>query len=160
MSWSLVGVAALGASSGEVVVGRCVADLVGGQLPLLVSTVSPADPGPLGFAVVSFVSDASVRSLPSARYYPQREPSICYLGPGLDATVAGSIRVKPRSYNARWLAAGFPASAWFVRVDAMAPTGSLLPRFTPRAIVLDGDEFVPAGGAADPAPAFPLIRRG
>jgi hypothetical protein len=141
-------------------VGRCAADLIGGQLPLLVATLSPADPGPLGFAVVSFVSDASIRSLPSARYYPQREPSVCYLGPGLDATVAGSVRVKPRSYNVRWLAAGFPASAWFIRVDAMAPAGSIQPRFTPRSLVLDGVEFGPAGGTGDPALAFPLMPRG
>lgn len=159
MAWSLVGLVALGASSDEVVVGRCAADLIGGLLPLLVTTVSPADPRPLGFAVVSFVDDDSIRSLPSARYYPQPEPSVCQLGPGLDPTVAGTIRVKPRSYNRRWLEAGFPARTWFVRIDAMATAGTPLPRFTPRGIVLGSDELVPAGGAGDSGNAFPLIRR-
>ena len=159
MPWSLVGVVALGASSGEVVVGRCAADLIDGHLPLLVSTVSPADPGPLGFGVVAFVGDDGIRSLPSARYYPHPQPSVCLLGPGLDATVAGSVRFKPRSYNRKWLEAGFPARSWFVRVSAMAAAGSTAPRFTPRGIVLGSDELVPVGGAGSAGVAFPLIRR-
>ena len=159
MSWQLVGVVGLGPASDEVVVGRVAADLIGGNLPLLVSTLFPSDPRPLGFGVVGFVDDSGIRSLPAGRYYPQREPQLVALGPGFDATVAGSIRVKPRSYNRRWLEAGYPAAAWFVRVDAMAEVGATVPRFTPPGVVLGTDEYVPAGDSGDADFSFALIRR-
>jgi hypothetical protein len=113
----------------------------------------------LGFGVVSFVGDDGIRSLPAARYYPQREPQALQLGPGLDATVAGSIRIRPRSYNRRWLESGYPARAWFVRVDAMAAVGSTVPRFVPRSFSLGGVELVSTGSGDDPSNPFPLIRR-
>jgi hypothetical protein len=159
MPWQLVGLVGLGPASDEVVVGRVAADLIGGNLPLLVSTVSPSDPRPLGFGVVSFLGDDGIRSLPSGRYYPQREPQLVPLGPGFAATVAGSIRIKPRSYNRRWLEAGYPAATWFVRVDVEAEVGATIPRFTPAGVVLGTDEFVPAGVDGDVGPSFALIRR-
>ena len=159
MPWQLVGLVGLGPASDEVVAGRVAADLIGGNLVLLVSTVSPADPRPLGFAVVSFVDDDQIRSIPAGRYYPQAQPSVCQLGPGLSATVAGTVRVRPRSYNRRWLEAGYPAAAWFVRVDAMAAVGTTLPRFTPAGVVLGADEYVPVGSSGDVGSSFALIRR-
>jgi len=159
MPWQLVGVVGLGPASDEVPVGRVAADLIGGNLPLLVSTVFPSDPRPLGFGVVSFVGDDGIRSLPSGRYYPQREPQLLQLGPGYAATVAGSIRVKPRSYNRRWLEQGFPARSWFVRVDVLAETAQAPAQFVPRGLVLGGVEFVPTGGVGDSASAFALTRR-
>jgi hypothetical protein len=159
MAWQLVGLVGLGPASEEVVVGRVAADLIGNNLVLLVSTVAPADPRPLGFAVLSFVNDDSIRSLPATRYYPQREPTIQYLGPGLTTTVEGSIRIRPRSYNRRWLEAGYPAATWFVRVDLNTPNGTTQPRFTPAGIILDSDEYVPTGGAGDAGSSFALIRR-
>jgi hypothetical protein len=159
MAWQLVGVVGLGPASDEVVVGRVAADLIGGNLPLLVSTVSPSDPRPLGFGVVSFLGDDGIRSLPSGRYYPQREPQFVPLGPGLENTVAGSIRIRPRSYNRRWLEAGYPAAAWFIRVDVEAESGATVPRFTPAGVVLGTDEYVPTGGAGDAGSSFALIRR-
>ena len=159
MPWQLVGLVGLVAASDEVVVGRVAADLIGGNLPLLVTTVSPSDPRPLGFGVVGFVGDDGIRSLPAGRYYPQREPQLVPLGPGFDATVAGSIRIKPRSYNRRWLEAGYPAATWFIRVDAMAEVGATIPRFTPAGVVLGTDEYVPAGGSGDVGSSFALIRR-
>jgi hypothetical protein len=159
MPWQLVGLVGLGPASDEVVVGRVAADLIGDNLVLLVSTVAPADPRPLGFAVLSFVDDDKIRSLPSARYYPQRESTIQYLGPGLTATVAGSIRIRPRSYNRRWLEAGYPAATWFVRVDLNSPNGTTQPFFTPAGIILNSDEYVPDGSAGDDRPSFALIRR-
>jgi hypothetical protein len=159
MPWQLVGLVGLGSASDEVVVGRVAADLIDGNLPLLVETVLPSDPRPLGFGVVGFVDDSGIRSLPAGRYYPQREPQLLPLGPGYNATVAGSIRIRPRSYNRRWLEAGYPAAAWFIRVDAMAEVGATMPRFTPAGIALDDDEFVPAGVAGDAGSSFALIRR-
>jgi hypothetical protein len=159
MPWQLVGLVGLGPASDEVVVGRVAADLIDGNLPLLVETVSPSDPRPLGFGVVGFVDDSGIRSLPAGRYYPQREPQLLPIGPGYDATVAGSIRIRPRSYNRRWLEAGYPAAAWFIRVDAMAEAGATFPRFTPAGIVLGADEYVPAGSDGDPDSSFALIRR-
>jgi len=159
MPWQLVGLVGLVAASDEVVVGRVAADLIGGSLPLLVSTLFPSDPRPLGFGVVAFVGDDGVRSLPAGRYYPQREPQLVPLGPGYEATVAGAIRIRPRSYNRRWLEAGYPAAAWFVRVDAMAAVGATVPRFTPAGVVLGTDEFVPAGSSGDADFSFALIRR-
>ena len=159
MPWQLVGLVVLGPASDEVVVGRVAADLIGDKLVLLVSTVSPADPRPLGFAVLSFVDDDSIRSLPAGRYYPQAEPSVEQLGPGLSPTVAGTIRIRPRSYNRRWLEAGYPAATWFVRVDAMAEVGATIPRFTPAGVVLGTDEYVPAGSSGDAGPSFAMIRR-
>jgi hypothetical protein len=159
MAWQLVGVVGLGPASDEVVVGRVAADLIGGSLPLLVSTLYPSDPRPLGFGVVAFVGDDGIRSLPAGRYYPQREPQLVPLGPGFDATVAGSIRVKPRSYNRRWLEAGYPAAAWFVRVDVEAEAGAAIPRFTPAGVVLGADEYVPTGSSGDADFSFALIRR-
>jgi hypothetical protein len=160
MAWQLVGLVGLGPTSGEVVVGRVAADLINDALILLVSTLSPADPRPLGFAVLSFVDDDKIRSLPAGRYYPQAEPSVERLGPGLTATVAGTIRIRPRSYNRRWLAAGYPAAAWFIRISVDAAVGSTIPRFVPAGIVFGADEFIPAGGAGDDDPSFALIRRG
>jgi hypothetical protein len=159
MPWQLVGLVGLGPASDEVVVGRVAADLIGGSLPLLVSTLFPSDPRPLGFGVVSFLGDDGIRSLPSGRYYPQREPQLVPLGPGFDATVAGSIRIKPRSYNRRWLESGYPAATWLVRVDVEAEVGTTIPRFTPAGVVLGDDEFVPVGGAGDAGLSFALIRR-
>jgi hypothetical protein len=159
MPWQVVGVVGLGPESDEVTVGRVAADLIGGALPVLVTTVSPADPRPLGFGVVSFVGDDGIRSLPSARYYPQREPQALQLGPGYEATVAGSIRIKPRSYNRRWLEQGFPARSWLVRVDAMAAAGSTVPRFVPRGFVLGASELVSAPGPGGSTAPSPLIRR-
>ena len=159
MAWQLVGLVGLGPASDEVIVGRVAADLIGGTLPLLVSTLSPSDPRPLGFGVVAFVGDDGIRSLPAGRYYPQREPQLVPLGPGFNATVAGSIRIKPRSYNRRWLEAGYPAAAWFIRVDVQAEIGTTIPRFTPAGVVLGTDEYVPAGGAGDAGLSFALIRR-
>ena len=159
MPWQLVGVVGLGPASDEVVIGRVAADLIGGTLPLLVSTLSPSDPRPLGFGVVAFVGDDGIRSLPSGRYYPQREPQLVPLGPGFNATVAGSIRIKPRSYNRRWLEAGYPSAVWFVRVDVEAENGATIPRFTPASVVLGTDEYMPTGSSGDADFSFALIRR-
>jgi hypothetical protein len=57
------------------------------------------------------------------------------------------------------LEAGYPAAAWFVRVDAMAAVGATVPRFTPAGVVLGTDEFVPAGSSGDADFSFALIRR-
>jgi hypothetical protein len=159
MPWQLVGVVGLGPASDEVVVGRVAADLIGGTLPLLVSTLFPSDARPLGFGVVAFLGDDGIRSLPSGRYYPQREPQLVALGPGFEGSIAGSVRIRPRSYNRRWLEAGYPAATWFVRVDAMAEIGATIPRFTPAGVVLDTDEYVPAGSSVDADFSFALIRR-
>jgi hypothetical protein len=158
MPWQMVGLVGLGPASDEVMVGRVAADLIGGQLPLLVSTLFPFDPRPLGFGVVSFLGDDGIRSLPAGRYYPQREPQLVALGPGFEATVAGAIRIRPRSYNRRWLEAGHPAATWFVRVDAMAQVGATLPRFTPTGVVFGADEFVVSGNDGDAGSSFALIR--
>ena len=160
MPWQLVGVVGLGPASDEVVVGRVAADLINNRLVLLVSTILPTDPRPLGFAVLSFVDDDKIRSLPAGRYYPQREAQFVALGPGLTATVAGTIRIRPRSYNRRWLEAGYPAATWFVRVDVDAAVGPTLPRFVPTGIVFGADEYVPTGSSGDVDLSFALIRRG
>lgn len=108
-----------------------------GFLWLRFTTTAPADPVPLGFAVVRPISSSSSGGLPDGRYYPNREPSTVALGPGVGSSFTGPIRLRPRSYNARWLMAGYPARSWSISCEAWTPTSVPVPWFNPSGF-LDG----------------------
>ena len=156
MAWTLIGVVGLDATAGEVAVGRVVADLVGGYLPLLITTITPADPNPLGFALCSLIDDAFIRPFPSQKYYPQSQPQIIQLGPGIESTVAGTIYMQPRRYNRQWLTGGIPGKSWFIRVDAYSAAESPLPRFIPAGLRFGAADLVPIAGTGAPDVSLPL----
>jgi len=149
VTWKLAGIAAISARSAEVSLGSAAGTTLEGRVPLLLTTLQPANVWPLGFAVVGLVEAGNVRSFGSERYYPQREPTLVNLGPGVSSSYSGRIVLRPRGYNRRWLESGYPAPVWIVRAAVYDNGANTAPTFTPNSFTLDGVEAVRDGDASN-----------
>lgn len=159
LQWQPVGIAVLSATSAEVVLGTFSATLTDGYLPVLVGTMFPEDPTPLGFGVVGVIDNTGIRSVPSGRYYPNRQPEVLALGPATLASVTGEITFKPRSYNRRWLEHGIPAPTWAVRAMVASAEPQPTPRFTPGGFLLNDQPAAPMGSNNPTTTPAPLRAR-
>lgn len=145
--WKLAGIATVTARSTEVGLGTCSGTTIDGRVPLLITTLQPANVWPLGFGLVGLVEAGNVRSFGTEKYYPQREPSLVNLGPGVSGTFSGRIVFRPRGYNRRWLDSGYPAPVWVIRAAVFDDGATTTPTYSPNSFTLDGVEAVRDGDA-------------
>jgi hypothetical protein len=100
------------------------------------------------------VDDDGARSLGSDRWWPKLQPSAVRLGPGVVSEVAGTVLLRPRTYNLQWLKAGLPAPTMPVAVSAWLPNGLVFPRFVPRGFSVGAGFFDVAGEPVGPGGAY------
>lgn len=143
--WKLVGIATVTGTTTEVVVGSCSGTAPNKIVPLLLTTLQPANVHPLGFAVVGLVNNANLREFGSEKYYPQKEGSLLNLGPGVSQQFSGRVVFRPRRYNRRWLDAGYPAPVWVIRADVYEGDATTQPSYTPHSFTINGLEAVRDG---------------
>jgi len=141
----------------EATLGFVDAPLVDRGLALRFRTTAPGDAIPLSFAIVRPISSSDAGGLPDGRYYPHPQPSIVHLGPGVGEEFTGQIRVRPRSYNTRWLETGYPASSWSLEADAWIEDGEVQPWFNPAGFAELGTPLRASTLTVGPAGAAPLI---
>ena len=155
--WRPVGLVTVTASTVEVPIGFVAAPLQGGFLPLRISSSTPGGLVPLSFAVLRAIPAADDVGLADGRYYPNPGESTVMMGPGLGSQFEGTLKIKPRGWNTRWLAVGHPASTWQIQAEAWAPTGQTLPRFVPGGFVRGLLGLIAGPQPTGPAGAAPLI---
>lgn len=144
MAWVYVGSATIGPDSGVVTVGAITVPTYGGvQLKVGNATQTPF---PFGFCLLSYRSTYGLE-LGTIRVWPKPELVSYALGRGLTVDDNnGVIQVEPRTWNLRWVRAGFSLS-----FDVLADLASDLPadRVLPDgyATVSGGElSLTPAGG--------------
>lgn len=126
MSWTVIGSASFSPSTKKATVGSVTVPEGGGlavKLRLLTSA-----PFQFGYCLLSYES-AFGRELGTIRVWPRAETTAYVLGAGLvPMDRSGVIVVEPRSWNLRWVEAGFPLS---VQVLADVEAGLPVDRFRP-----------------------------
>ena len=139
MAWTQVGSVTVGPTSQEIRFGQIEVPPQGGIEMMCRST--SADKGfKFAYGLLSFES-ALGRELGTVKVWPAREWTAFKLGEGLSSlSRAGSLVFEPRSYNLRWIKAGFSWSIAF-----MADIGFDLPADRNRApgFVNTVDVFLP-----------------
>jgi hypothetical protein len=156
LMWRTVGACSINARTLSVGLGFLDVPLTDGFLHMRFSTTAPADPTPLSFAIVRPIAAGGSGGLPDGRYYPNRDPSVVALGPGVGASFVGRILLRPRSYNARWLMAGYPARTWSVVAEVWAAMAEVAPWFNPAGFVSGDRNLRAAADRIGPAGAAPL----
>ena len=139
MAWTRVGSVTVGPVSQEITVGQIEVPPQGG-IELMVRETSPGQPFKFAYGLVSFRSTRG-KELGTVKCWPERDWSAFVLGTGLSALDrAGELLFEPRSYNLRWVKAGFPWSLEF-----MADVGFDLPadRVQAPGFVTDLDRLLP-----------------
>ena len=135
MAWNLIGSAQIGPDLERVTVGQVQAPEVGGLI-VKVGALTSA-PFQFGYCLLSYVSSYG-RELGTVRVWPRQELEVYHLGEGLRVRDRfGSLVLEPRTWNLRWIKAGFPLS---ITVLADLPDPVLDGALTP-------DGFTTAGGA-------------
>ena len=113
MAWTRVGSVTVGPVSQEVSIGQLTVPPQGG-VELMVRETSPAQPFNFAYGLVSFRSQFG-RELGTVRCWGNRDWTAFLLGGGLSAQArSGELIFEPRSYNLRWVQAGFPWSLEFM----------------------------------------------
>jgi hypothetical protein len=108
-----------------------------GGVAVKVRLLTPA-PFQFGYCLLSYRS-AFGRELGTIRVWPKAESTVYLLGSGLPVLdTVGALVLEPRSWNLRWVEAGFPLT---VQLLADVDTGLPADRFSP-------DGFATADGAA------------
>ena len=143
MSWSVVGTATVSPSSEEVTVGEVTVPESGGlRLKVRLLTAAPFQ---FGYCLLSYRS-AFGKELGTIRVWPRTETTSYHLGENLQAMDReGVLVLEPRSWNLRWVLAGFSLS-----VQVLADVEAGLPV----------DRFAPAGFADPAGAALPLVPSG
>lgn len=128
MAWEYVGGASFGPNTSEVTVGSVTVPRVGG----LQIKVTGGDGAPFqfGYCLLGFRSTFGYE-LGIIRVWPRPEFTAYWLGQGMRVTdTNGSLVVRPRTWNLRWVEAGFPLSLSvladvpsLVYPDAYTPNG-------------------------------------
>jgi hypothetical protein len=153
MTWHPIGLTTVGANDREVSLGRFAGVLPGGVLHLQLRYAGEGSPDLLSFCIVDFLDDDGARSLGSDRWWPKAQPSAVRLGPGVVSEVAGTVLLRPRTYNLQWLKAGLPAPTLPVSVSAWLPDGLSFPYFVPRGFAVGAGFFDVAGDPVGPGGA-------
>ena len=145
MAWQYIGTANVGPDDDKVTVGPItVPTYAGVQLKLALTTPVPFQ---FGYCLLSFESSYG-RELGTIRVWPRGELTSYYLGAGMTVVDNyGAIVVEPRSWNLRWVKAGFTLS-----FDVLADLATDLPpdRYTSDGFTTDaGTEIflVPSGSS-------------
>lgn len=126
MSWAVIGGASFSPGTTEVSVGSVTVPAFGG-LAVKVRLTTPA-PFQFGYCLLSYRS-AFGRELGTIRVWPKAETTAYRLGEGLTVMdTNGELILEPRSWNLRWVEAGFPLS---VQVLADVEAGLPVDRFRP-----------------------------
>jgi hypothetical protein len=113
MAWQRVGSVSVGPVSKQVTVGSLSVPPQGG-VELMVRETSPEQPFEFAFGLVSFRSQFG-RELGTIKCWGNRDWTAYKLGAGLSAQArSGELIFEPRSYNLRWVQAGFPWSLEFM----------------------------------------------
>jgi len=154
--WQTVGVVTVTAESETVTVGQLTTDTDQGRVWLEVASLNGRDMRPLGFAVLSFVSSSGVHEVGYSKYFPDTAPAVVTLGPGPVSSVSGTVELRPRSYNTRWLSVGLPTRVWCVKVSALVLNGQTDPSFGPRGFRNSVRKFFPSRGPVGPRGAWAL----
>ncbi len=131
MAWSLIGSVTVGPDTNRATVGPITVPVAGGVAVKLRQT-SPTNPFRFAYGLLSFES-ANGRELGTLKVWADQVFTAYRLGEGLTAlSQSGSLVFEPRSYNLRWVKAGWP---W--TLEFMADVGSQLPddRFTAPGLV-------------------------
>lgn len=138
MSWAVVGTASFGPGTKEATVGSVTVPATGG-LPVKVRLASSV-PFQFGYCLLSYRS-AFGRELGTIRVWPRDESTVYKLGEGLTVLdTSGELVLEPRSWNLRWVEAGFPLS---VLVLADVEVGLPVDRFLPEGFTApDGSPLV------------------
>ena len=154
MPWLPIGFCVLGPSSGEVPVGRFAGELLDGALHLRIAYHGPGDPDPMSFLIVDFLSDSSIRSIGSEKFWPRPQPAAVRLGPCPEEEAAGRVLIKARSFNRRRLLEGLPSPSLPLSVQAYLPAGVTFPRFVPAGIDVPGGVLGLVGSPVGPGGAY------
>lgn len=135
MAWQYVGSATFGPDTDKVVVGQIEVPTYGGvQLKIAQSSAAPFQ---FGYCLLSFESTYG-RELGTIRVWPRQQLTSYLLGAGMTVVDnTGFIVLEPRTWNLRWIRAGFSLS-----VDVLADLASDLPADRVRA-----DGFSTGAGA-------------
>lgn len=157
MTWRPLGSVVMGPTSDVVSFGTVGADLTDRTLFLRLRTVTPSNPTGLAFAIVQPIADSDGGGLPEHRYYPSPYPLVLALGPSVLDTFDGTVRMRCRRYNTRWLRTGYPSKTWRVEADAWVPAGVVLPWFNPAGFTDGSQQLQPSTATVGPGGAAPLI---
>ena len=143
MSWSVIGSASFSPSSEEVTVGPVTVPESGG-VAVKIRLTTPA-PFQFGYCLLSYRS-AFGRELGTIRVWPRAESTVYKLGEGLSVLdTSGVFVIEPRSWNLRWVAAGFGLT---IQVLADVDVGLPVDRFAPdgfASLTGGGLDLVPSG---------------
>jgi hypothetical protein len=121
MAWTKIGSVTVAPESDEVVVGPIDVPPQGG-IELMVRQTSPEVGFRFAYGLVSFRSVLG-RELGTVKVWARHEWSAFMLGEGLSSLYrSGALLFEPRSYNLKWIKAGYPWSLEF-----MADIGTKLP---------------------------------
>lgn len=143
MSWAVVGSASFSPGTEEATLGSVTVPETGG-LSVKVRLQSSV-PFQFGYCLLSYRS-AFGRELGTIRVWPREESTVYKLGEGLSVLdTSGELVLEPRSWNLRWVEAGFSLS-----VQVLADVEAGLPV----------DRFLPAGFAAPDGSALELSPSG
>lgn len=128
MAWQYIGTATFGPDDDLVTVGSIEVPTYGGvQLKLAQVGSTPFQ---FGYCLLSYESSYG-RELGTIRVWPRPQLTSYYLGAGLAVTDnQGAVVLEPRTWNLRWVKAGFSLS-----VDVLADLASDLP---PDRVTADG----------------------
>lgn len=120
MAWQYIGNAIFGPDDSLLTVGSIEVPTYGGvQLKVLLNTPAPFQ---FGYCLLSYQSSYG-RELGTIRVWPRGQLTSYYLGAGMTVVDNfGSIVLEPRTWNLRWVKAGFQLS-----VDVLADLPSDLP---------------------------------
>ena len=106
MTWAAVGSVSVGPTDREVVVGPLQVPPMGG-IELKVRQTSPDRGFRFGYGVASFQARDG-RPLGSVKFWAGPQWESFRLGAGLSSSYrVGSLVIQPRSYNLRWIKAGY-----------------------------------------------------
>lgn len=120
MAWQFVGSVNIGPASDRVEVGPVQVPRAGGLRVKVVQGGST--PFQFGYCLLSFESTYG-RELGTIKVYPRPTVTSYILGEGLEPVDPyGKLILEPRTWNLRWIKAGFPLS-----VGVLADLPSLLP---------------------------------
>jgi hypothetical protein len=121
MAWTRIGSVTVGPDTVEATVGTIQVPAVGGVAVMLRQT-SPLQPVRFAYGLLSFES-GNGRELGTIKVWATGDWTSYRLGDGLASqSTSGRLVFEPRSYNLRWVKAGWPWSLEF-----MADVGAALP---------------------------------
>lgn len=159
MTWQFLGGGMLSRAVDRLTLGPVSAPLDRGVLLVKIGATQPGGIPPLSFGVVEPVGATEADGLTSGKHYPQPQPSLVALGPGIGSRFTGTLVYKLRAYNLRWLKytddrAWVSLVAWVWNPGAAGSVGNWLSRF----VSGGGLRLRPSGQRYGPLGASPLIR--